>query len=742
MVAGKASLLLAGATPFLLPALLKVALRADLPWPLLAGIVGLKTAAALLAVRAPARPAAVCRLLSPALTLLLAAAVLTGILITPYAAYRVWFESVREGLPRGSVSNLFVLLAALYSSSSGPLFLTADAFLPPYLQALTAAGLLAVARQETAWYALLGGLLAAGCGYLAVRHGVRGSRWRGLGVLLGLLALAAAGAWLSAGPPAPRGSRVVDARLHPGLRRAVTSLFPRFPLLYGLPGFGQGFPETRLGGTPVLSEAPILAVEPPGAGRLYLRTAAYDRYDGGSWSRAAEPPGGTDRPAGEAQAAPGAGFLVGEGGAGRPPAGAIRITVRAEYYGLLPHTLDTRRLHLPAAALRLARGGPEAGFRLEEPLRRGQVIWLERAGPGGRPPGEPPPEPGPLERAALLQLPEGLPAGLPALARSLSDPGGDRIATLRRLERYLADNHVYDLRVRRPPAGRDFVAHFLFDSREGYCVHFASAFVVLARLNGIPARYATGFLTPRRGAAPAGAPPGGQAAPGQLVVTGLSAHAWPEVWLEEHGWTTWEATTAVNPDYYAELERGWAYRRQARGNRLTARQLQAVLGRETAGAPRAGRRFPPVRWAVLLPAAGLALAALPLAAGAYRRYGVLLAPVRPDRRLAFRLAGRIRRSLRRAALPSPEAVGWAAWGRALARARPRLAGRARRLAVLLQRLAYSSRPVLPRDIRFLRGFYLRCCLRRDPPPGRPPGPASAVDDHQDRETGQGHERGE
>jgi transglutaminase-like putative cysteine protease len=726
VVAETAAFLLAGTVPFLLPALLRVLLQAGIPWPLLAGIVGLKTAAALLAARAPsrpaaggpARPAAVFRRLSPALTVLLAAAVLTGILITPYSAYRIWFESVREGAPQGSVSNLFVLVAALYSSSFSPLFLTAGAFLPLYLQALAAAGLLAVVRQETVYYGLLLGLLAAGSGYLAVRYVARGNRWRGLLLLLGLLAVALTAAWGSAGLVEPRGSRVVDERLHPGLRQAVSALFPRFPLLYGIPGFGYGFSEKRLGGTPVLSEAPIFEVDPPEAGRLYLRTAVYDRYDGSSWSRSEEPAAGAGPPAGAGRAAgppegradaPAAGFLAGVGEADRPPAGSVRITVRAEYYGLLPHTLDTRRLHLPAGREESARGSFEAGFELEEPLRRGQSIWLERDGPAGRAP----PDLSPRERAGLLQLAEGLSADLLALARSLSGPGGDRIATLRRIERFLADGYAYNLQVRRAPAGKDFVEYFLFGSREGYCVHFASAFVVLARLNGIPARYATGFLTP-----PGGGPPETLEEPGPVVVTGLSAHAWPEVWLEEHGWTAWEATTAVNPDYYGELERGWLYRREARDNRLTGRQLRAILGREAVGAPQAGARTPAVPWAALLPAAGLAAAAL-LAAGLVRRYGVLLSPARPDRRQALRLVERIRRSQRRAGLPAPRAVGWVAWGRALARARPAAAAHAERLVAVILQAAYSSRPVLRRDVRFLRGFYLRYGIRRDPASNRP-----------------------
>lgn len=44
------------------------------------------------------------------------------------------------------------------------------------------------------------------------------------------------------------------------------------------------------------------------------------------------------------------------------------------------------------------------------------------------------------------------------------------------------------------PEGEDFVQYFLFDQQKGFCTHFASAAVLLYRLTGYPARYATGYI--------------------------------------------------------------------------------------------------------------------------------------------------------------------------------------------------------------------------------------------------------
>src|SRR5690606_9977630 len=46
-----------------------------------------------------------------------------------------------------------------------------------------------------------------------------------------------------------------------------------------------------------------------------------------------------------------------------------------------------------------------------------------------------------------------------------------------------------------PPAGSDFVDHFLFEQRQGYCVHFSTAMVVMLRSQGIPARWVKGFTS-------------------------------------------------------------------------------------------------------------------------------------------------------------------------------------------------------------------------------------------------------
>jgi transglutaminase-like putative cysteine protease len=84
---------------------------------------------------------------------------------------------------------------------------------------------------------------------------------------------------------------------------------------------------------------------------------------------------------------------------------------------------------------------------------------------------------------------------------------------------------------------KDLVDRFLFDSRKGFCEHYASSFAYLMRAAGVPARIVAGYL-------------GGDVNPygGYLVVRQSDAHAWCEVWLPARGWVRIDPTAAVAPE--------------------------------------------------------------------------------------------------------------------------------------------------------------------------------------------------
>ena len=88
-----------------------------------------------------------------------------------------------------------------------------------------------------------------------------------------------------------------------------------------------------------------------------------------------------------------------------------------------------------------------------------------------------------------------------------------------------------------PLAGPDPIDRFLFDTRQGYCEHFASAFAFLLNGAGIPARVIGGYL-------------GGELNPfgNYLIVRQSYAHAWVEYFDETKGWTRIDPTSAVAPE--------------------------------------------------------------------------------------------------------------------------------------------------------------------------------------------------
>jgi hypothetical protein len=93
-----------------------------------------------------------------------------------------------------------------------------------------------------------------------------------------------------------------------------------------------------------------------------------------------------------------------------------------------------------------------------------------------------------------------------------------------------------------PGLARDSVDDFLFNTRQGFCGHYASAFTTLMRAAGIPARVVAGYQ-------------GGDWNPigGYLIVRQSHAHAWSEVWLPGEGWKRVDPTAAVAPE---RVERG------------------------------------------------------------------------------------------------------------------------------------------------------------------------------------------
>ncbi|AEK72211.1 hypothetical protein GQS_01545 [Thermococcus sp. 4557] len=114
------------------------------------------------------------------------------------------------------------------------------------------------------------------------------------------------------------------------------------------------------------------------------------------------------------------------------------------------------------------------------------------------------------------------------LARNITEGIEGDYLKARAIESYLRTHYEFDMNAPPAPEGIDPLEWFLFHSKRGVCIDFNTAFVVLARLNGIPARLVTGYLI--------------KETPAEQAVHPIQAHAWAEVPFEGIGWVTFDAT--------------------------------------------------------------------------------------------------------------------------------------------------------------------------------------------------------
>lgn len=134
-----------------------------------------------------------------------------------------------------------------------------------------------------------------------------------------------------------------------------------------------------------------------------------------------------------------------------------------------------------------------------------------------------------------LQLPRQGEMRARAWAEELKGSHADSEALVATLLAYFnREPFVYTL---RPPVlGENAIDTFLFDSRRGFCAHYAGAMVFVLRAAGIPSRVVAGYQ-------------GGEPGSGQntVQVRQFDAHAWVEYWHPQRGWVSVDPTAQVAP---------------------------------------------------------------------------------------------------------------------------------------------------------------------------------------------------
>lgn len=306
-------------------------------------------------------------------------------------------------------------------------------------------------------------------------------------------------------------------------------IMPRLGPLWAVPlpqGKGKtGFSDTlELGDLGELVQSPEVAfrvsftgaVPPPQ--QLYWRGLVLDEFDGVRWQTSAM----SARPIGE---------TVRDGVA----EDVLRYSVIMEphHYRWL-FTLDPI---LAAKSAQLKLEHDERGLLF---ARRPVVNKAEYSAVSARAPVQPFQHLSVREEKWLTRLPPG---NNPRATQMAAEWGMMGLTSKQKVDQALnIFNQQFVYTMRPPRLGANAVDDFLFQTKRGFCEHFASAFVFLMRAGGVPARIIVGYQ-------------GGDynAVDSYFVIRQSDAHAWAEVWLEDEGWRMVDPTAAVAP---SRIEQG------------------------------------------------------------------------------------------------------------------------------------------------------------------------------------------
>ena len=138
-----------------------------------------------------------------------------------------------------------------------------------------------------------------------------------------------------------------------------------------------------------------------------------------------------------------------------------------------------------------------------------------------------------LSRETYLQIRGSTADGLRWIAEDAGiDAHSDREELTKQVVEFISTFGRYTLTPLLIPQDEDFALYFLETSKQGYCIHYATAATLMLRALGVPARFTSGFAV-TVGEDDVGKP---------VYVTDANAHAWVEVFFEDYGWLPFEVT--------------------------------------------------------------------------------------------------------------------------------------------------------------------------------------------------------
>ncbi|MBN1411424.1 MAG: transglutaminase domain-containing protein [Spirochaetales bacterium] len=648
-------------------------------------------------------------LISVVYSLVFVVVLVVGILITPANAYRLLFRSIRmNGLSPGRLVNIVIIFMAFFSSSFSGMILERGFLWPILAMALVLTALFSMMVQNYIAYIAAGVALLACLVYVAFHFLNRRFRFASLRFYIILLIFS-----VLVSIPIISNVKIYKVefvdKLSKDLRYMVTTLFPQLPLAYEMPEFGFSFEDEsnreKMGGAPLLSSVPIFEVTGNlGEPVAYLKTRAYDLFENFTWKITGDIK--TTEPAGEGAVLEEETIksFTPESFRSEPlgkQAGEIGIKLLLEYYSQIPFTIDTQVIRFRTASPNVYFGDLQTGFFLDTntPLYSGDELFLERSDTLYRLKRN--------EQAKFLQYPMFISPTLKEMAEKYKGLSS-RKQVVEQIKLDLAREFTYDLETPEIKKNENFVDIFLTKTKSGYSVHFATVFVMLARLNGVPTRYVTGFLAfipqPEVGA---NTTFGGF----KRVLTGLNTHAWAEVYYEGAGWQTEEPTAACNPEYYTAVKNGLLFKSGIVLNNETKRQLKGIFGSDVV----LSEGEPPRQFLIDFNPVYLAFGLAPVLLCLFliRYFYVLRYIFSKSRKTYFFLLKKtVKAQAKRNRLPRPQSIGWLEWSSELQTRLGKFGDRIDNFTDRLMKIVYGMDPVSKVDVKQAFGFYRKIARRR------------------------------
>ena len=158
-----------------------------------------------------------------------------------------------------------------------------------------------------------------------------------------------------------------------------------------------------------------------------------------------------------------------------------------------------------------------------------------------------------MKESRYLDIPPTLPDRVYQLSNILTKYIASDYEKAKEIESFLRAEYEYTLEPISKPPHQDYVDFFLFDSKQGFCTHYASAMVMLLRASDIPCRYVTGYILQPSENEVAQIPdymrekiPSIEEPPYTFIINKKNSHAWVEVYFEDFGWVAFEPTSAYS----------------------------------------------------------------------------------------------------------------------------------------------------------------------------------------------------